>query len=412
MAKQISRRSFLTMMATSMATLAWSGTKIIESKEEPLNIVFFLIDDMGFMDIGANNPDTFYETPNIDRIAREGVRFTNGYAANPVCSPTRYSIMTGKYPTRFDATNWFTGKRSGRFLPAELNNYMPLEELTIAEALKEHDYRTAFLGKWHLGPTEEYWPEAQGFDINIAGWRAGSPSGGYFSPYKNPKLPDGPEGEHLPKRLVDESIKILNEFKEDPFFLYLSFYSVHNPQQAPKHLIEKYEAKAERLSDKEQPEFAEEEQVWPTEQKRQVRIRQCKPIYAAMIEAMDIHIGRVLDELEELGLADNTAIFLMSDNGGLSTSEGLPTSNLPLRGGKGWLYEGGIREPFIIKLPNVTKPGTVCDFPVISNDFYPTILDMAKLPLRPEQHLDGVSLLPLLKGADKIEREALYRSFR
>ncbi|MHC4401263.1 MAG: family 16 glycoside hydrolase [Planctomycetota bacterium] len=184
------------------------------------NFVFFLVDDLGYMDIGANNPNTFYETPNVDRLAREGMRFTAGYAANPVCSPTRYSIMTGKHPSRVDATNYFSGRRAGRFLPAPLNDVMALSEVTLAEALKAAGYRTAFLGKWHLGPTEQYWPEAQGFDVNVAGHNRGMPPS-YFSPYRNPRLPDGPRGEHLTARLTDESLDIIERFRDNPFLLYL-----------------------------------------------------------------------------------------------------------------------------------------------------------------------------------------------
>ena len=375
--------------------------------EKP-NFVFFLVDDLGYMDIGANNPNTFYETPNVDQLARDGMRFTSGHAACPVCSPTRYSIMTGKYPSRVDATDWFTGRRSGRFLPAELNDKMPLSEVTIAEALKEAGYRTAFVGKWHLGPTEEYWPEAQGFDGNVGGHNRGSPPGGYFAPFRNPRLADGPEGEFLTARLADESIKIIERFHEEPFFLYLAFYTVHTPLQAPKELVEKYRAKAAKLASAGQPEFAEEEQIWPTERPRQVRIIQNHATYAAMVESMDTHVGRVLAKLRELGLEEKTAVLFMSDNGGLATSEGLPTSNLPLRGGKGWLYEGGTREPFIIKWPGVTRPGSTCDHPVVSTDFYPTILEMAGLASKPEQHLDGLSMVPLLKETGAPRREALF----
>jgi arylsulfatase A-like enzyme len=406
-----SRRQFLkTMLGGAAATLLPSASllRAAAEKAKPLNFVFFLVDDFGWMDIGANNPHCFYETPNIDRLARSGMNFTNGYAANPVCSPTRYSIMTGKYPTRAGATNWFSGKRSGRFNPAPLNDWMPLEEVTLAEALKEHGYRTAFVGKWHLGSEEKYWPENQGFDINIGGWSVGSPRGGYFAPFENPRLGDYPKGSHLPKVLTDESLKILDRYKNDPFLLYLAFYSVHTPLQGREDLIAKYKAKRQKLLDAAEREFGPEEQVWPVEQERQVRLRQCHPVYAAMVEAMDEQIGRVLDKLEQLGIADSAAVILMSDNGGLSTSEGSPTSNLPLRGGKGWLYEGGIREPFMIRWPGVTKPSSESDVPVISTDFYPTILDMAGLPLMKDQHLDGVSLAPLLKGATSIDRDALY----
>ncbi len=372
------------------------------------NFVFFLVDDLGYMDVGANNPNCFYDTPNVDRLAREGMRFTNGYAACPVCSPTRYSILTGKYPARVGATNWFSGRRAGRFLPAPFRDSMPLSEVTIAEALKEAGYRTAFFGKWHLGPTEEYWPENQGFDVNVGGHNRGSPPGGYFSPYKNPRLKDGPPGEHLPMRLASEACRVIEQFQDEPFFVYFAFYSVHIPLQAPRELVEKYKRKAERLGLEGRPEFAEEEQVWPTQQPRKVRILQKHPVYAAMVESMDRAVGMVLAKLDELDLADKTIVFFTSDNGGLATAEGLPTSNLPLRGGKGWLYEGGIREPWLVKWPGVTKPGSTCDVPVISTDFYPTILQMAGLPLRPEQHQDGVSLVPLLRGADRLAARPLF----
>jgi len=368
--------------------------------------VFILVDDLGYMDIGANNPDCFYETPNINRLALTGMRFTQAYAANPVCSPTRYSIMTGKYPTRVGLTNWIAGDRISRFRGAPLGTEMPLAETTIAEALREGGYRTAFVGKWHLGQEPAYWPERQGFEINIAGWSKGSPRS-YFSPYKNPRLADGPEGEHLPKRLTDESLRILERWKDERFLLYLAFYSVHTPLQGREDLVEKYKAKATSLKTS-APEFAEEEQVWPVDRLRRVRVRQTHPVYAAMVEAMDEQIGRLLDKLEELGIADHTAVILMSDNGGLSTSEGSPTSNLPLRGGKGWVYEGGIREPMIIRRPGVTKAGSTCEVPVISTDFYPTILKLAGLSLKPRQHLDGVSLVPLLEGGDRLDRKALF----
>jgi arylsulfatase A-like enzyme len=411
MRTDITRREFTKTMLGGLAAIALNPQHFVQaasSKKKPLNFVFFLIDDFGWMDIGANNPHCFYETPNIDRLARSGMNFINGYAANPVCSPTRFSIMTGKYPSRFDATNWFSGKRSGRFNGAPLNDWMPLSEVTLGEALKEHGYKTAFIGKWHLGSEEKYWPENQGFDINIGGWAVGSPRGGYFAPFENPRLGDYPKGSHLPKVLTDESLKILDRYKEDPFLLYLAFYSVHTPLQGREDLIAKYKAKRQKILGADEREFAPEEQVWPVKQPRKVRIRQCHAVYGAMVEAMDEQIGRVLDKLEELGIDDNTVVLFMSDNGGLSTSEGSPTSNLPLRGGKGWVYEGGIREPFLIRWPGVTQAGSHCDVPVISTDFYPTILDMAGLPLKTDQHLDGVSLVPLLKGETKIDRDALY----
>jgi arylsulfatase A-like enzyme len=375
-----------------------------QSSERPLNIVFFLVDDLGYMDVGCNNPRTFYETPHIDRLAASGMRFTDGYAANPVCSPTRYSIMTGKYPTRVAATNFFSGTRAGRFRPAPLHNRMPLEEVTLAEALREHGYATFYAGKWHLGPDETFWPERQGFDINKGGCDRGGPYGGkrYFSPYGNPRLEDGPDGEHLPDRLATETAKFIAENRDRPFLAYLAFHSVHTPLMAPPELVEKYRAKAERLTPPAGEPFVEEEQILPVDEPRRVRTVQDHAVYAGMIESMDRAVGKVLEALDKAGLADNTAVFFMSDNGGLSTSEGSPTSNLPLRAGKGWLYEGGIRVPFLVRWPGVTKPGSTCRVPVISTDFYPTILDMAGLTLRPDQHRDGLSLVPLLRGGNSL----------
>jgi arylsulfatase A-like enzyme len=285
---------------------------------------------------------------------------------------------------------------------------MPLEEVTLAEALQQAGYKTAFVGKWHLGPTEEFWPEHQGFAVNFGGHNRGLPPGGYFAPYRNPRLEDGPKGEHLTTRLTDESLTIIEQFREQPFLLYLSFYTVHTPLQAPKDLVAKYEAKARRVDGGEKPEFADEEQVWPVDAPRKVRIRQRHATYAAMVETMDSSVGRVLAKLKELELEDDTVICFTSDNGGLSTSEGSPTSNLPFRGGKGWTYEGGIREPFLIKWPGVTPAGYVCDTAVVSIDFYPTILEIAGIESKPARAVDGVSLVPLLRRTGELAPRALF----
>ena len=299
-----------------LLALAWLLPGQVSAQQNRPNFVFILADDLGVMDVSAYNPDTFYETPNLNRLAMDGMRFTNGYAANPVCSPTRFSIMTGRYPSRVDSTDWFTGRRTGTDAPAELNDRIPRSEVTVAEALKGAGYRTAFLGKWHLGPTEEYWPLARGFDINVGGHDRGSPRS-YFSPYGNPELRDGPDGEYLTDRLIDEALGILETFEDDPFLLFLSFYTVHTPLQAQGALIEKYERKAARLPDlvDAAAEFADEEQVWPVDDVRRVRTRQSHATYAAMVEAMDSQIGRLLAKLTELGLEDDTVVFFTSDNG-------------------------------------------------------------------------------------------------
>lgn len=399
-------------MKTLAAFLALFFASAAAGADGKLNFVFFLVDDLGYMDVGFNNPDTFYETPNCDRLAEEGMIFTDAYAASQVCSPTRSSIMCGKYPARTDATNFFSGTRAGRFQPAEMVDRMALEEVTIAEAFKAGGYATCFTGKWHLGPAG-FWPKDQGFDFNFGGGSNGLPRS-FFEPYQNVEnLPPRQEGEHLTARLADESCGFLDGIGEKPFLLYHAFYTVHTPLQAPKDLVAKYQAKAERLgltNDEGRFDFERERQVWQdAKEPRKVRVRQDHAVYAAMVESMDRAVGQVAAKLDELGLTENTAIFFMSDNGGVSTSEGHPTSNLPLRGAKGWMYEGGVREPAFVKWPGVTRAGTKCSHPVISTDFYPTMLEMAGLPLKPEQHVDGVSFASLLRdpGAE-LPRDAIF----
>ena len=369
------------------------------------NILVFLVDDLGYMDIGANNPDCFYDTPNVNRLAESGMRFTDGYAANPVCSPTRYSLMTGKYPSRVDATNFFSGKRSGKFEPAPLNDCMPLDEITIAQVLRAKGYATFFAGKWHLGKSEEYYPQNRGFDINMGGTSGGGPYSGnkYFSPFKNPQLqPDSPEGDHLPDRLARETAQFIAANKDRPFFAYLAFYSVHVPLMGRPDLVEKYTQKAKTITGEQ---FADEETVWGPKQ-RKVRILQNHPVYGAMVEAMDQAVGKVLDQLEASGVADNTLIVFTSDNGGVSTSEGSPTSNLPLRGAKGWVYEGGIREPWIIRYPGVTQPGSICSEPICSIDLFPTLAAAVGADI--EHDIDGLNLMPALQRRQLAQRPLFW----
>lgn len=408
------RRDFLKTVGVATATWA-TGLGVSEllaqsdTGKRP-NFVFFLVDDLGWKDLGCYG-STFYETPNANRLAREGMRFTNAYAACPVCSPTRASIMTGKYPARLHTTDYFGAPqpdtvqkhwtRNKPLLPARYRDRVPLEEVTLPETLKQHGYATFFAGKWHLGP-EGFWPEDQGFDVNKGGIERGGPYGGkrYFSPYGNPRLSDGPDGEHLPDRLATETSKFIEEHRDGPFLAYLSFYSVHTPLMSRADLKTKYEAKA-RTVDHDGPD-------WGEEGDRKVRLVQDHAVYGGMVEAMDQAVGKVLDTLDRLKLAENTVVFFMSDNGGLSTSEGHPTSNLPLRAGKGWLYEGGIREPMMVRWPGRVQAGSVCDEPVISTDFYPTMLEMAELPAVPQQHLDGQSMLPLLRGQGSAKDRAFY----
>ncbi len=375
-----------------------------QQNKRPPNVVVILVDDLGYMDIGANNPACFYETPSIDKLADSGMRFTDGYAANPVCSPTRYSLMTGKYPTRVAATNFFSGKRAGKFRPARLNNKMPVAETTLAQLLKANGYATFFAGKWHLGDTPETYPQNRGFDVNIGGWSRGGPYTGnkYFAPFKNPEIKiESPEGEHLPARLARETSRFIADNQDRPFLAYLSFYSVHTPLMGRPDLVRKYNKKAAAINGEE---FASEEQVIGNKP-RKVRILQKHAVYAAMVEAMDEAVGSVLNQLEKSGLADNTIVFFTSDNGGLSTSEGSPTSNLPLRGGKGWVYEGGIREPWIVRYPGITQPGTVSDQPICSIDLLPTISAAAGIEVK--HAIDGIDLRPAFDD-QPLGRDSLF----
>ena len=371
------------------------------------NIVFFLADDLGQRDIGAYG-STFYETPNVDRLAREGARFTDGYAACPVCSPTRASILTGQWPQRTGITDYIAAdnangpekwRRNTVLLPSPNRDRLALDAPTLAKAMKAAGYATFFAGKWHLGP-EGYWPENQGFDHNLGGNERGGPYGGrkYFSPYGNPRLSDGPDGEHLPDRLATETNKFIAANRDRPFFAYFSFYSVHTPLMAREDLRAKYETKRRQLG---------LEARWGREGERDVRLVQEHAVYAGMVEAMDLAVGKVLSKLDELGLRENTLVIFTSDNGGLSTSEGWPTSNLPLRGGKGWMYEGGIREPLLVRWPAIISAGRVIRTPVSSPDFFPTLLEVADAKPATNQTLDGVSLLPLFRG-DTLPERSLY----
>jgi arylsulfatase A-like enzyme len=376
----LNRRDFLAALGcASLGMAAASPVQAAPSGKPRPNFVFFLIDDMGWMDVGCNG-SRCYETPNIDRLASQGMRFTNAYAACPVCSPTRASILTGKYPARLHLTDWIPGQTMPyeKLRRPDFRQELPLEEVTIAEALKPAGYATASIGKWHLG-TEPYYPEHQGFDVNFGGRHIGQP-GSYFYPFKQrPDVPKVKDNEYITDRLTDEALKFIEANKDRPFFLYLPHYAVHTPLEGKEEEVERFEKKG-----------------LPRE-------GQNSAVYAAMIKSVDESVGRVMARLDELGIADNTVVIFMSDNGGLARV----TSNAPLRSGKGTLYEGGVREPMIVRWPGVVKPGSVCDTPVISVDFFPTILAMAGVPMTVD-NIDGVDLTPLLHGGTAPAREALY----
>lgn len=384
------------------------------------NIILILTDDLGWKDLGVYG-STFYETPNLDKLASEGMRFTDAYASCNVCSPSRSSIMTGQYPVHTGMTDWNIGRQYAngpmpydKLLPPSFELNLDTAQITIAEALIQNGYATFFAGKWHLGLSPEFWPENQGFDINKGGWAAGNPKaygmGGYFSPYHNPRLSDGPKGEFLTDRLTDEAINFIKEKNSGgtPFFIDLSYYAVHEPIEAKQEYIKKFTDKTHLLGLDTMQQFVKDAAWMNNEPGWQQRIVQANPVYAALLFTVDENVGRIVNTLKQLGIEKNTIIVFSSDNGGLSTSEGSPTSNYPLRYGKGWNYDGGIRVPLIIKWPGVVKDSSLCDFPVVNTDFYPTFLQMAGLPLMPGQHKDGVSLVPLLEGNKEIQQPIIY----
>jgi arylsulfatase A len=376
-----------TLIGFAAATALFAGDFVQSSHAAELkrpNIVFFLIDDLGWADVGCFG-SKYYQTPNIDRLAKQGMRFTQAYAACAVCSPTRASIMTGKYPARLHLTNWIPGEGDAPTNALRIPDwrmFLPLEEVTIAEALKPLGYASASIGKWHLGGPK-FFPEHQGFDLNVGGADLGSPPS-YFWPYKvnNRAVPglstNGHEGDYLTDRLTDAAERFIEQNKQRPFFLYFPHYAVHRPLEAKKEVTARYKSRA--------PDGG-----------------QNNPVYAAMVESVDDSVGRVMRKLADLGLEKNTVVVFMSDNGGLWPQA---TSNAPLRAGKGYPYEGGIREPLIFKWPGVTKPGSVCATPVCSIDFFPTLVEIAGGTV--PGPIDGLSIVPLLKQSGTLASRPLY----
>lgn len=363
------------------------------------NILFILVDDLGAIDFGYTG-SSLYLTPNIDALASKSVNFTHAYASSPVCSPTRAALMTGKSPTRLGITTWIPG---GEYQDMPLREpaiptQLPLQERTVAEVLKSQGYHTFFAGKWHLGG-EGYLPRDQGFDFSVGGGHMGQPPGGYYSPYDNPHLPDGPDGEYLTDRLTDETIRFLETAgPNEPFFAFLSYYTVHTPIEAGPRGSENLFREAAQ---------ANRGSAGPQERPEGIgrtKLKQDNAAYASMIYALDENVGRLLAALHRLHLEDDTVIVLTSDNGGLSTldpaislyAQGAPTSNEPLRAGKGWVYEGGIRVPLIIRAPQQQSTGYDVTAPVISTDLFHTFLELAGASS--PASLDGASLVPALKG--------------
>jgi arylsulfatase A-like enzyme len=362
-----------------LLTSLWNLPPASAAAPSPPNVVLILADDLGWTDLSCYGSD-LYETPHIDRLARDGMKFTQAYSACTVCSPTRAALLTGKYPARLRVTDWIPGlpPENPKLLVPDWTKYLSLEEVTIARALKGAGYSTASIGKWHLGG-EEYYPEKHGFDVNVAGSSAPAPSS-YFAPYKIATLPEGSPGEYLTDRLGEEAVRFIEQHKDKPFFLYMPLFAVHTPIQGKEALVQKYRAKKRR------------------------GLHQTNAVYAAMVESMDDAVGRIRGKLDDLKLADHTLVIFASDNGGRVPT----TSNHPLRVGKGSCYEGGTRVPLMVRWPGVTKPGSVCATPVISMDLYPTILEIAGQKGASRKNVDGVNLVPLLRQDGELRREALF----
>jgi arylsulfatase A len=407
----INKVALLKLLVFAIASLGAPSKS--PAADQPPNVIRILVDDMGWMDLSCQGSD-YYKTPNVDRLAAEGMRFTNGYAACAVCSPTRAAVQTGRYPGRTGVTDWiralfqrgnigtphanpteYVGGGAQQLLCPPNPYWLEHEELTLAEMLGPKGYKTAYIGKWHLGD-EAWYPPGQGYDENRGGCDYGQPPS-YFDPFNQPKhkhamiregipyLPGRSPGQFLTHREAEEAVELIRQWKDESFFINLGHYAVHTPIQAIDSVAAKYQR----------------------DDKSDANAK-----YAAMVESVDDSTGSILDTLEELGLDDNTLIIFTSDNGGLDRNGG-PTENAPLRSGKGYAYEGGIRVPFLVRWPGVIAAGKTCDQPVCSIDLFPTILDAASVPLPDDREIDGISLLPLLKsgGTDALDRDELVWHF-
>ncbi|WP_293011290.1 sulfatase [Mongoliibacter sp.] len=366
----------------------------LEDQAKP-NVLFIFVDDLGWKDIGAFGSD-FYQTPNVDFLATEGLSFDNAYAACTVCSPTRASVMTGKYPATLNCTDWIEGWNfpHAKLKVPEWTKFLDEEEVTMAEIFKESGYVTGHFGKWHLGEDEKYWPENHGFDVNVGGWKKGAPNrnkkegyNGYFAPFGNPRMDDLPDDDYLTDRLTKEAVAFIEENKDEPFFLNFWLYQVHTPLQAKPEKIEKYK---KLLSDD---------------------LSQKNPTYAAMVEHMDDAVGVLIQKLKDLGLYDNTIIVFTSDNGGLVGKNNNITNNYPLRSGKGDMYEGGVRVPLIIKDLSGNTAGKWNSTPIISTDFLPTLAKLADavVPEKVIRRWDGIDFSELVNGNEQeLKRESIF----
>lgn len=371
-------RLFAYLLACLCAFIGGAGAVAAENAR--LNVILILADDLGWTDLGCYGSD-LYKSPHIDKLARDGMRFTANYAACTVCSPTRAALLTGKYPARLHITDWIPGlpPSNPKLLVPDFTKHLAYEETTLAEKLRDAGYATASIGKWHLGGPEFY-PEHHGFDLNIAGTDQPQPRPSYFAPYDIDTIEQGPRGEYITDRLGNEAVKFIRDHADRPFFLYLPHFAVHTPIQAKKKLIERYQANVRE------------------------GMNHTNAAYAAMIHSMDDTIGQIRSTLDDLGIAENTIIIFTSDNGGR-----IPTSsNVPLRAGKGSCYEGGVRVPQIVYWQGVTPAGSECDTPVITMDIFPTVLAMLGLNGGDDPELDGVSLVPLLQQSGDLAERSLF----
>lgn len=403
------KQSLNSMIIILLAIVFYGCVGTRKNQEEgPPNILFIMVDDLGWSDLSYNGSEV-YESPHVDQLAAEGMTFTDFYAGGPVCSPTRASILTGKYTARTGITTYLLYPERDA---EHVTPHLPVEEFTLAEALKEQQYSTAYFGKWHLGYSQEHWAANQGFEVALGGmdlpwaWEIAHPGltapdvdrakghTRFFSPHHLTFMENGPDGEYLSDRLTNETIQFIKKNRKHPFFAFLSFHTVHTPLQAKDEVVDRFKKKIERMG-----------MDTLTEPVKNEKQYQNNPNYAAMVYHMDENVGRLIDSLKSYGLEKKTVIIFTSDNGG----KGSVTSNLPLKGMKHNLDEGGIRIPTIVKWPGKIEAGSTCDVPLITNDFYPTILDLAEVAQRPDQHVDGLSFADiLLQGKSEIQREAIY----